>query len=686
MKNEDDAANEQYLLDSILHEKSELPLLALINRFGGRDDETEKFCASLDDVKKELEQKLHFILDSRASQSLEAFLHINAVQEQIADLRENEQYFQQSVADTQESLAQSLAQYKKVTTARNNLHRCMGEVKICLDMAEALQKIESLTEEKDFYTAALTIDRLKSKIASADSSYQFIPRMAHALELQSARVFDDSLETLGSFLKVMSENFVRVGKDAVENRWACDPDQFVDFSKLANCFFIAQLFKNEADFIFHFQQQTVSLLEHICSIRKHNTLQGFPDFIFSLIGYFVSLIRTTQILPELAENVPNLANQAALQVHEKVEKILDKAENDFMSEPKSESLLLAVCELINLFQYYGIQNSALDACLNKLFGDFCRDYVNIQVEKIIEGRNKNRTEISDQTEPSVKVNLREVFDKLEKPRFSSNSLNSGSLEKVWNDHRERFFDLFMENYLRNALDVVIPREDENNIRKLITMLSKYKNSGNEKELTIFESLALKKIENMIRLPVQRIAASLSFEEGANMQVNEMLQSNDGNLLAKLNHWIMEQIEQLKQYPKGLQVAIDFYATEMNSLMRTLTKNPTMNFAALVTFLDTCDQIMKIGSEHKNQTEQIREIATLRKFIDLILNAEDASQTLEIYGKLFPENQNKSKLKLLGMLKTIRNNTQMDKLYTKTARGKQQLKTSANLVKKLEKLK
>ena len=176
----------------------------------------------------------------------------------------------------------------------------------------------------------------------------------------------------------------------------------------------------------------------------------------------------------MAENVPNLANQAALQVHEKVEKILDKAENDFMSEPKSESLLLAVCELINLFQYYGIQNSALDACLNKLFGDFCRDYVNIQVEKIIEGRNKNRTEISDQTEPSVKVNLREVFDKLEKPRFSSNSLNSGSLEKVWNDHRERFFDLFMENYLRNALDVVIPREDENNIRKLITMLSKYK--------------------------------------------------------------------------------------------------------------------------------------------------------------------------------------------------------------------
>ena len=83
MKNEDDAANEQYLLDSILHEKSELPLLTLINQFGGRDDETEKFCTSLDDVKKELEQKLHFILDSRASQSLEAFLHINAVQEQV---------------------------------------------------------------------------------------------------------------------------------------------------------------------------------------------------------------------------------------------------------------------------------------------------------------------------------------------------------------------------------------------------------------------------------------------------------------------------------------------------------------------------------------------------------------------------------------------------------------------------
>ena len=125
---------------------------------------------------------------------------------------------------------------------------------------------------------------------------------------------------------------------------------------------------------------------------------------------------------------------------------------------------------------------------------------------------------------------------------------------------------------------------------------------------------------------------------------------------------------------------------MNGLMRTLIKNPTMNFAALVTFLDKCDQIMKIGSEHENQTEQIREIGTLRKFIDLILNAEDASQTLEIYGKLFPENQNKLKLKLLGILKTIRNNTQMDKVYTKTARGKQQLKTSANLVKKIEKLK
>ena len=231
---------------------------------------------------------------------------------------------------------------------------------------------------------------------------------------------------------------------------------------------------DEADFISHFQQQTVSLLEHISSIWKHNTLQGFPDFVFSLIGYFVSLIRTTQISPELAENVPNLANQAALQVHEKVEKILERAEKDFTSEPKSESLILAVCELINLFQYYGIQNSALDACMNKLFGDFCRDYVDIQVEKIIEGLNKNRTEISDQTEPSVKVNLREVFDKLEKPRFSSNALNSGSLEKAWNDHRERFFDLFMENYLRNALDVVIPREDENTIRKLITMLSKYK--------------------------------------------------------------------------------------------------------------------------------------------------------------------------------------------------------------------
>ena len=176
----------------------------------------------------------------------------------------------------------------------------------------------------------------------------------------------------------------------------------------------------------------------------------------------------------MAENVPNLANQAALQVHEKVEKILEKAENDFMSEPKSESLILAVCELINLFQYYGIQNSALDACMNKLFGDFCRDYVDIQVEKIIEGLNKNRTEVSDQTEPSVKVNLRKVFDKLEKPRFSSNALNSGSLEKVWSDHRERFFDIFMENYLKNALDVVIPREDENTIRKIITMLSKYK--------------------------------------------------------------------------------------------------------------------------------------------------------------------------------------------------------------------
>ena len=109
---------------------------------------------------------------------------------------------------------------------------------------------------------------------------------------------------------------------------------------------------------------------------------------------------------------------------------------------------------------------------------------------------------------------------------------------------------------------------------------------------------------------------------------------------------------------------------MNSLMRTLIKNPTMNFAALDAVVDTCDQIKKIVSEHKNQTEQIREIGTLRKFIDLILNAEDS----------YAENQSKSKLKLLGMLKTIRNIIKMDKLYTKTARGKQQLKSSANLSK------
>ena len=86
------------------------------------------------------------------------------------------------------------------------------------------------------------MERLRVRISIFEDNYQFVGRLKEAMNKLLITFTDDVIERISRFLLQLSHKLEEIGKDALDNGWACNPYEHMDFTDLAHAKFIAKTF------------------------------------------------------------------------------------------------------------------------------------------------------------------------------------------------------------------------------------------------------------------------------------------------------------------------------------------------------------------------------------------------------------------------------------------------------------